>query len=367
MPELDDPAPAPETRCPPPVAQWTREHALVIVLVVLTAIFCALCLLLARPFVSSLAWALALAVVALPLHRWIEGRFTNHNVAAAITVALVAVLIVAPSILVLHRLGSEVARIGEFVTSGEAARAAETAFEKFPVLEPARQWVESQLKDKSALSKSVGALQALATHSIGAAISLLLTFFFLFFILRDRQQALEGLRALIPLAKGEADDVFFRVSETIHATVFGTLVVALIQGTLGGLMFWWLGLPQPLLWGVIMALLAIVPVLGAFIIWVPAAIYLFATGAWIKALILTLWGSVVIALIDNLLYPILVGNRLRMHTAPVFVSIVGGLALFGAAGLVLGPVILAVTTALIDIWRRRTRHGPAEAAVTPGR
>lgn len=102
-----------------------------------------------------------------------------------------------------------------------------------------------------------------------------------------------------------------------------------------------------------MALLAIVPVLGAFVVWVPAAIYLLLAGEWGKAIILTVWGSVVIGLIDNLLYPVLVGTRLRLHTALVFVAVVGGLFVFGAAGLVLGPVILVVTQALIDLWRRR--------------
>jgi predicted PurR-regulated permease PerM len=147
------------------------------------------------------------------------------------------------------------------------------------------------------------------------------------------------------------------VGDTVFATVYGTLVVAAVQGTLGGLMFWWLGLPAPLLWGVVMGLLSIIPVLGAFIIWIPAAVFLAAQGAWGKAVILTLWGTVVIGLIDNLLYPILVGKRLRLHTVPVFIAIVGGLAVFGASGLVLGPVILALCDAALDLWRCRMADG----------
>jgi predicted PurR-regulated permease PerM len=127
-------------------------------------------------------------------------------------------------------------------------------------------------------------------------------------------------------------------------------------------MFWWLGLPAPLLWGAIMALLAIVPVLGAFVVWVPAALYLALSGNWGKALILTAWGGIVIALIDNLLYPVLVGKRLRLHTLPVFIAIVGGIVLFGGAGLILGPVTLALTVALVEVWRRRTAGGRAAEA-----
>ena len=114
-----------------------------------------------------------------------------------------------------------------------------------------------------------------------------------------------------------------------------------------------------------MALFAVVPVLGTFVVWVPAALFLALEGHWGKALILTAWGGIIVASIDNLLYPTLVGQRMRLHTLPVFIAILGGLALFGAVGLVLGPVTLAVTVALIDIWRRRTAGGhTAEEGVT---
>lgn len=118
-------------------------------------------------------------------------------------------------------------------------------------------------------------------------------------------------------------------------------------------MFWWLGLPAPLLWGIVMGLLAVVPVLGAFVIWVPAAIFLLLDGSEGKALLLTLWGAVVVGGIDNLLYPMLVGKRLKMHTILAFISIVGGLIVFGASGLILGPVIVTITRLLLEIWRER--------------
>jgi predicted PurR-regulated permease PerM len=201
-------------------------------------------------------------------------------------------------------------------------------------------------------------------NSIWIATQLLITLFVLFFMLRDRQQAMHSLRNLLPLSDQEADTLLHRVDDTIRATVFGTVVVAIVQGTLGGLMFWFLGLPGALLWGVVMALLALVPVLGAFVVWIPAAVFLAVEGSWGKALLLTGWGTIVVGMIDNLLYPLLVGNKLRLHTVPVFFAIVGGLALFGASGVILGPVLLAVTLGLIDVWKSRTRAGGvAEAGV----
>jgi predicted PurR-regulated permease PerM len=141
----------------------------------------------------------------------------------------------------------------------------------------------------------------------------------------------------------------------VQATLYGTVVVAAVQGALGGLIFWWLGLPAPALWGLVTGLLAIVPVLGAFVVWVPTAIFLALDGNWGKALILVAWGAVVVGGIDNLLYPMLVGRRLRLHTIPAFISIVGGLILFGPSGLLLGPLAVTTTVFFLEIWRIRAR------------
>lgn len=185
------------------------------------------------------------------------------------------------------------------------------------------------------------------------AIGVLLTFYLLFYFLRDQRAVLLSLRSLSPLSEAEMDRLFSRVSDTVHATIYGTLAVAAVQGTLGGLMFWWLGLPAPLLWGLVMGVLAVVPVLGAFIVWIPAALFLALDGSWGKALMLAVWGGVVVGGIDNVMYPILVGHRLRLHTIPAFIAIVGGLVVFGPSGLILGPVTLTVTVLLLEIWRSR--------------
>jgi predicted PurR-regulated permease PerM len=185
-------------------------------------------------------------------------------------------------------------------------------------------------------------------------IDVVLTFYLLFYFLRDRRAVLLSLRSVLPLSKVSIDKVLSHVGDTIHATIYGTLTVAAVQGTLGGLMFWWLGLPAPVFWGLVMAVMAVVPVLGAFIVWMPAVLFLVLEGSWGKALVLAVWGGVVVGGIDNVLYPVLVGNRLKLHTIPAFMAIVGGLFVFGSSGLILGPVTLTVTLSLLEIWRRRT-------------
>jgi predicted PurR-regulated permease PerM len=349
----------------------TRERVLALILLVATGLVFYLCYLLIYPFLTALAWALALAVIALPLYRRIKQWVSSDNVAAGVAVLVIAVILVAPAILLTSY---------TVLDAGQSFPAAETfesdaenwsaALDRSPRLGSAVAWIKQRVDLGSELKRLAGEIggkiPGFVTGSIGAVIQLLVTFFALFYFLRDRHAVLHFLRASLPLSRDETERVFDRVAVTIRATVFGSLLVAVVQGALGGLMFYWMDLPAPALWGAAMALLALIPVLGAFVIWMPAAVWLAMAGHWEKALVLALWGAVVIGLIDNLLYPVFVGSKLRMHTLPVFFAIVGGLVAFGISGLILGPVVLAVSVALIDVWRYRTAGGrTADGDVPP--
>lgn len=346
----------------------TRQHALALLLVAGTALAVFLCYRMIEPFLAPIAWALALAVVARPVHAWILDRVGQSSVAAGVTVLFAAVVLIAPACFVAHQILREVAASAEFVRAEIQSGEWRNKVEEVPALAAALAWAESSIDVNSELGNAIGTAASGVKSFIGASIytglHLLLMLLVLFFFLRDHRPALQSLRSLVPLSNKETDEVVKRVADTIHATIYGTLAMAVIQGTLGGAIFWLLGLPAPILWGAVMGLLAIIPYLGAFVIWVPAAVYLALQGDWGKAAILTVWGSVVIALIDNLLYPLLVGSRLRIHTLPVFFAMFGGLYVFGSSGIVLGPVVLAITLALVEIWRRRTAGGAtAEAGV----
>jgi predicted PurR-regulated permease PerM len=182
---------------------------------------------------------------------------------------------------------------------------------------------------------------------------------YLFYLLRDRSAVLESLRAVSPLSKEDMNQLLGEIHETVRTTVYGTFAVAAVQGVLGGLMFWWLGLAEPLLWGVVMGLLGVVPVLGAFVIWIPAAIFLALEGSGWKAMLLVIWGTIVVGGIDNLLYPMIVGQRLKLHSILALVSILGGLIVLGPSGLILGPVTFTVTRVLLEIWGRRNEASSA--------
>jgi predicted PurR-regulated permease PerM len=357
-------------RSPPhPEEGWfSRERLLILVLIAATALAIYLCYLLALPFLPALAWALALAVVGHPLHRWLAERLRNPNLAAGLAVLLVVVILLVPAFFVVSELVREAAAGVERVQQdGAAGRWRNTVLQN-PRLAPLLEWIDRHQDVVGELQRTLAArlqdLTGLVSGSVWAVVQMLVALFVLFYFFRDRRTVLRGLRSLLPLSDAEVDQVFARAADTIHATVYGRLVVAGIQGALGGLMFWWLGLPAPVLWGVVMALLSVVPYLGSFIIWGPAAVYLALEGSWASAILLTAWGVVVVGLIDNLLYPVLVGGRLRMHTLTTFIAILGGLTVFGTAGIILGPLIVAISAALVEVWRRRTEGGrPAEEGV----
>nr|AAQ87137.1 Hypothetical protein RNGR00112 [Sinorhizobium fredii NGR234] len=325
-------------------------------LVILVAIAAGIvvCYLLAVPFLPALTWALVLAIMFHPLHRRIAKDLPFPDIAAAAAVAIAAFVVVVPLTLVAERLVNEAASGAQIIAEALRTGGWREAIANYPRIGLVLLWMESQL-DLAGLAGNAAALltnfsASLVRRSVVQIIDVVLTFYFLFYFLRDGREALNVLKDYFPLRSSEMDRLFFRVSETVHAIVFGTFAVAIVQGTLGGLMFWLLGLPSPLLWGLAMGLLAMVPVLGAFIIWIPAALSLALTGEWGKALILTAWGAGVVATVDNLLYPIFVGDRLKLHTVVTFMSMIGGVIVFGPAGLVIGPVTFTVTLLLLDIW-----------------
>lgn len=340
-------------------SEWgSRSQVHVLELMAATALGIYLCYRMALPFVPALTWALALAVLFMPVHRRLESRVKRSNPAASLSVLVIGLIVVVPATFVGQRLVSEAVSGADTIRAKVESGEWRSVLDPHPRVAPIARLIERQID----VPGTIGTLAAWLTTatasfvkgSVIQAIGVLLTFYLLFYFLRDRRAMLLSLRSLSPLSEADMDRLFSRVGDTVYATIYGTLAVAAVQGTFGGLMFWWLGLPAPLLWGLVMGVLAIVPVLGAFVVWVPAALFLALDGSWGKALMLAVWGGVVVGGIDNVMYPILVGNRLKLHTIPAFIAIVGGLIVFGPSGLVLGPVVLTVTVLLLEIWRSRT-------------
>jgi len=351
-------------------ADWlSPAHLSTLLLVLITAICIWLCYRLAAPFLPALVWAGALAVLFSPLQHWLELKLPRAHLATPVCLLLIALLVVVPVIFVVQQLALQAASSAQLIEAKIASGEWRRAIGARPYVGPLLDRLEAQMDLPGALQLLNERLNrfagSLLRGSLFQLIGLAITFYVLFYFLRDRQVVLKAIERLSPLSAAEMQQLYAEISNTVHATIYGTLAVASIQGLLGGLMFWWLGLPAPLLWGLVMALLAVVPVLGAFVVWLPAALFLLLEGSWERALILAAWGVLVVGTVDNLLRPLLVGSRLKLHTLLVFVSVVGGLIVFGAAGMVLGPVTLTVTLVLLQYWSAQRALVLPQAANEP--
>ncbi|WP_296676851.1 AI-2E family transporter [Novosphingobium sp.] len=321
-----------------------------------------ICFYMTRPFLPALVWAITLAMLFAPIEARLRRKFGKPTLSASLAMVLAAVIVVAP---VLFIVGALLNKAVESTSLLHALLSTENwpgLTRDYPEIYPAMTWIAAHL-DLPKMMQSLNTqftqwVASLVQGSLSGAVTLLLTFYFLFYLLRDRNTAIRAIERVLPLSDTEFAMVRTRLRETVIASVYGLATVSALQGFLGGLMFWWLDLPSPVFWGVIMGLLAIVPFLGAFVIWLPTSLALAFAGQYVPAVTLALWGTLVVGLVDNIVYPVLVGRRLAQHSIMAFIAIVGGLVVFGAHGIVLGPIVLAASQCLLEIWRSRMDRIP---------
>jgi predicted PurR-regulated permease PerM len=335
-----------------------------ITLLIVLTISLYVCWLMLQPFFNVLLWATVLAVVFYPMHRRIRARMGRPGLAAVVSTLLVIVFILLPVTFITVAVVRELTGAAQRLQAGMA----DFSLASWPwvgwIMDRASEYIHI---DREAAQKFVvermqtwGAVLASSTlvvvgGAVGAVVQMVLVVFTLFYLFRDGERIKQAAYRMLPIERVQAHDIAIRTREVIGATVNGVLVIAAIQGTLGTLMFWILGLPSPLLWGVVMFFLCMIPMAGAFLVWAPAAIYLALTGHLVRALVLVIWGVLVIGTIDNVLSPRLVGQRAKLHELLVFFAVLGGLEVFGVLGLVLGPVVVAITLALIEMVRQANR------------
>jgi predicted PurR-regulated permease PerM len=212
---------------------------------------------------------------------------------------------------------------------------------------------EVQERLSAGLSKGVQFLAGQALNVGQNALDFFVSFFImlylLFFLLRDGRALGHRVRAAVPLRDDLQRNLFHKFTDVVRATIKGTIVVAIVQGALGGLMFWFLGIQAPVLWAVVMAFLSLLPAVGTALVWVPVALYLLASGAVWQGVLLIVYGVLVIGLVDNVLRPVLVSKDTKMPDYIVLIATLGGMAIFGLNGFVIGPLIAAMFMAAWDI------------------
>lgn len=361
-PDQPEPTPATEARpSPPSIAPVSGSLMLRVLLVAVTAAFIWILL----PFYGTILWGAIIALLFAPVNRWLLPRMGQRRNLAALTTMLAALLIVVlPTVLVANALAREASQLYTRIDSGELKPALmlRRLFEALP------DWITDLLArfglgnfdliQRKLTQAATQGSQFIATQTfnlgqdvLALVISLFIALYLAFFLVRDGGSLVRSIRLAIPLPPDDKQELLEQFGTVLRATVKGNLVVALVQGALGGLAFWVLGINAALLWAVLMALLSLLPAVGAGLVWAPVAIWLFATGALLPAIGLTLYGVLVIGLVDNLLRPLLVGKDTGMPDYLVLISTIGGIAVMGINGFVIGPVIAAM---FVAVWGIQT-------------
>ena len=326
------------------------------------------------PFLTAITWAAILAVLVYPVYSWLlkllRGRATF---AALIVIIVITLLIAVPGVELALFLSEEAVELVKSVRALLSDQGIQEWTQKpwvqqlmgwwsmvsFRLMDFKINWKEmlvqgAQVSSGFLVSQVKGVAQNVLVFTANFIIALVTLFFFL----RDGAEFCQRVQRLLPMDRDHQERLFRHIIDAVVAVVHGSLVVAMVQGLLAGLAFWALGVPFAVLWGVVTAFVSLLPVGGSTIVSVPAAIYLFLQGENVRAVVLLIWCLGIVGTVDNILKPLLIGNRLGLPVLFLFFGILGGLALFGALGIILGPALLALLRALLDLYSEE--YGAAE-------
>jgi len=316
-----------------------------------------------KPFLASVLWAGLLAFLVAPLNSFLTRKLGGRPGLAALLLTLAgAMFVLIPAVVTaIIFAGQATELMGTLEELAERYKIAQPSdLLQMPALEHLFQWIgrfvpvpPAQIRSwaldggRSLLSLLISSSGEFFAGALGVVVEVGLTLFLLFFFLRDGGEAAARAVGLIPLSAERKADLVGHLSAVTRAVALGTLLTAFVQGTLVGLSFAFTGLSSPVVFGVLASLAALVPLVGSSLVWAPAAIMLAVQGRVGAALFLVFWGMVVVSLVDNIVRPLVVSGRAQISTLPVLLGLMGGLATFGAIGIVLGPVVIALALALL--------------------
>ena len=313
------------------------------------------------PFSGAVLWGTALAIVFAPAYRWLLGRMRGRATLAALgTMGLILLIVILPLAVITTLLAGQAAALYARLQSGEL----DVAGNVQRVLDALPPWMLDLVNRLGITSVAdlqerlagllTGALRFVGTQAVnlgqftlGLVLSVFVMLYLLFFLLRDGAALAQRVKAAVPLEPSLRERLATRFATVIRATIKGTLVVSAVQGALGGIILGVLGIEGAVLWGALMGILALLPAVGPALIWIPIAAFLLASGSVVKGVVLIAFGALVVGLVDNVLRPMLVGRDTRMPDYVVLIATLGGIAVFGINGFIIGPVIAAM---FISVW-----------------
>jgi predicted PurR-regulated permease PerM len=323
-----------------------------------TGVVAYFCLLILGPFLNIIAWSSVLAIAFHPVHQRIVRKTGRLSLSAFISSVLVVVALLIPllfitalavnQLLALRDYLQERFKDGFYLTTVESLRPYQWVTRRLGLeLTDVVAWIAQH-------SNELGRLFAersltIAANVTGIVVSFVFTMFAMFLLFRDGERIVAKIPELLPFERIRSETMLVRIRDVIYASVYGLVVIALIQGALCGVMFWVLGIPSAALWGMVTVLTSVLPLVGAAAVWIPGTLYLLATGHWPQAIILAVWGTAVISGVDNFLRPKLVGGRVGLSELVIFFAILGGLQVFGVLGIVMGPVVFAIAISIFEV------------------
>lgn len=313
------------------------------------------------PFLAPIAWAMVLSIIFYPLYRMFAKLVKRPWVASLITLLIILIIIIGPFTYILGVLVSEIT--DTYRTIEDRGLEVITLIQKHPTFSNIFEKVSSYTAGKGidlneaaitslkAIGKYIGEhISQLFKNVLVFAMSFVIMCLTTFFFFKDGEALTDYIKKRLPFVEEQKKQVVKRVKEMVIAAIYGGIAVGVVQGTLGGLAFFTLGLPTPVLWGSAMAVFSLVPVFGAFTIWGPASIILILSGSYAKGIGLFLFGVLVISTVDNILKALIIGERTKLHTLLIFFSVLGGIKFFGFIGFILGPLITALCLSLLEIY-----------------
>ena len=340
-----------------------KQATTTIFLLALAAVALYFCYIIARPFLSPIFLAVMIAIVFHPVHTRVRMRIRGRNAAALISTLLVLVILVVPAIGLGIVVSREVTGLYQLLSERSAEQGGWNPYvmhamerllgwagryidlSTFDLRGTILRWLEG-------ISKFLLSWGARAVGNILSFLGdALVAFFTLFFLFREGSSMRESVAAVLPLNRGQLERLFTGISNSIVANFYGCLAVGVAQGSLASLGFWVLGLPSPVLWGMVTALFSLIPIIGSAAVWGPAVIVLMVGGHWWKGLILLVWGAAVVGQVDSLVRPYVISERANLHTLLVFFALLGGVKAFGIMGLFVGPVVLSVALVVLEMLR----------------
>jgi predicted PurR-regulated permease PerM len=327
-----------------------------------------------EPFLAEIGWAVVLAICLAPVQARLSRHLGPTRSAVYLTLLVLFALIV-PLLVVARMLAEEGAQLVSYVRIHMSDPTGPLG-----LFHTAWQWLRerfsflpSEERELQRLSQRMSALGTEAANNagrfimqaVGFVVSLTITLCILFFMLKDGPAMARGVRRLLPFGPDRNAALLVLIHDIVATSVTSTLVIAALQGILGGLAFLCLGVPGPFFWGCMMAVLAVLPVVGATLVWAPAAAWLALSGSFVKGVILALVGVLVLGTTDNVVRPLMLMGKTRMSTLVLIISLLGGVSAFGFIGIVLGPVVGAVLTAFIKTYALVPEAAPEAPAPAP--